>query len=66
MKVAVIGAGEWGTVFGGVLRGGGHEVEILGRERDDGVVENAELVVVAVPSRSSARSSRISPEPPRS
>ena len=52
MKIAVIGAGAWGTVFGGVLRHRGHEVEILGRERDNGVVEDAELVVVAVPSRS--------------
>ncbi|HKI24554.1 MAG TPA: NAD(P)H-dependent glycerol-3-phosphate dehydrogenase [Gaiellaceae bacterium] len=52
MKIAVIGAGAWGTVFGGVLRHRGHDVEILGRERDNGVVENAELVVVAVPSRS--------------
>ena len=52
MKIAVIGAGAWGTVFGGVLRSRGHDVEILGRERDDSVVEDAELVVVAVPSRS--------------
>jgi glycerol-3-phosphate dehydrogenase (NAD(P)+) len=52
VRVAVIGAGEWGTVFGGVLRQGGHDVEILGRERDDGIVEDAELVVIAVPSRS--------------
>lgn len=52
MKIAVIGAGAWGTVFGGVLRHRGHDVEILGRERDNGVVDNAELVVVAVPSRS--------------
>ena len=52
MKTAVIGAGAWGTVFGGVLRDRGHEVEILGRERPNGAVEDAELVVVAVPSRS--------------
>jgi glycerol-3-phosphate dehydrogenase (NAD(P)+) len=52
MKIAVIGAGAWGTVFGGVLRSRGHDVEILGRERNDSVVEDAELVVVAVPSRS--------------
>ena len=52
MKIAVIGAGAWGTVFGGVLRTRGHDVAILGRERDDSVVKDAELVVVAVPSRS--------------
>jgi glycerol-3-phosphate dehydrogenase (NAD(P)+) len=52
VKTAVIGAGAWGTVFGGLLRDRGHDVEILGRERDNGVIENAELVVIAVPSRS--------------
>ena len=41
MKTAVIGAGAWGTVFGGVLRDRGHEVEILGRERPNGAVEDA-------------------------
>jgi len=54
MKTAVIGAGAWGTVFGGVLRDRGHEVEILGRERSNGAVREAELVVIAVPSRSFA------------
>ncbi len=52
MKTVVIGAGAWGTVFGGVMRERGHEVEILGRERSNGAVMDAELVVVAVPSRS--------------
>lgn len=52
MKVAVIGAGEWGTVFGGLLRAREHEVDVLGRDRSNGVVEAADLVVVAVPSRS--------------
>jgi glycerol-3-phosphate dehydrogenase (NAD(P)+) len=52
VKTAVIGAGAWGTVFGGLLRDRGHDVEILGRERDNGVIETAELVVIAVPSRS--------------
>ncbi len=52
MKTVVIGAGAWGTVFGGVMRERGHEVEILGRERSNGAVRDAELVVVAVPSRS--------------
>ena len=52
MKVAVIGAGAWGTVFADVLRNRGHDVEVLGRERENGAVEDAELVVIAVPSRS--------------
>lgn len=52
MNIAVIGAGAWGTVFGDLLRERGHEVELLGRQRDNGVVEGAELVVIAVPSRS--------------
>ncbi|HEY7705940.1 MAG TPA: NAD(P)H-dependent glycerol-3-phosphate dehydrogenase [Gaiellaceae bacterium] len=52
MNIAVIGAGAWGTVFGDVLRHRGHDVEILGRERENGTVASAELVVIAVPSRS--------------
>jgi glycerol-3-phosphate dehydrogenase len=52
MNVAVIGAGAWGTVFAGILRGRGHDVSVLGRDRENGVVEAAELVVIAVPSRS--------------
>jgi glycerol-3-phosphate dehydrogenase (NAD(P)+) len=52
MRVAVIGAGAWGTVFAGILRGRGHDVSVLGRDRENGVVEAAELVVIAVPSRS--------------
>jgi glycerol-3-phosphate dehydrogenase (NAD(P)+) len=54
VKVAVIGAGAWGTVFGGILRGRGHGVSLLGRDRENGVVAAAELVVIAVPSRSFA------------
>jgi glycerol-3-phosphate dehydrogenase (NAD(P)+) len=52
MKAAVIGAGAWGTVFGDVLRNRGHDVKVLGRERENGAVEDADLVVIAVPSRS--------------
>lgn len=52
MNIAVIGAGAWGTVFGDLLRDRNHDVEILGRERESGVVDAAELVVIAVPSRS--------------
>jgi glycerol-3-phosphate dehydrogenase (NAD(P)+) len=54
MKVAVVGAGAWGTVFAGVLRDREHEVAVLGRERDDADFDGVELVVVAVPSRSFA------------
>lgn len=52
MRTAIIGAGAWGTVFGGVLRDGGHDVTLLGRERENGAIADAELVVIAVPSRS--------------
>jgi glycerol-3-phosphate dehydrogenase (NAD(P)+) len=52
VNVAVIGAGAWGTVFGDILRGRGHDVGVLGRDRENGAVEAAELVVIAVPSRS--------------
>ncbi len=54
MKVAVVGAGAWGTVFAGVLRDREHDVAVLGRERDDADFEGVDLVVVAVPSRSFA------------
>lgn len=48
----MIGAGAWGTVFAGILQGRGHDVSLLGRDRENGLVEAAELVVIAVPSRS--------------
>jgi glycerol-3-phosphate dehydrogenase (NAD(P)+) len=54
MKVAVVGAGAWGTVFAGVLRDREHDVAVLGRKRDDADFDGVELVVVAVPSRSFA------------
>jgi glycerol-3-phosphate dehydrogenase (NAD(P)+) len=54
MRVAVVGAGAWGTVFAGVLRDRDHDVAVLGRERDDADFDGVELVVVAVPSRSFA------------
>jgi glycerol-3-phosphate dehydrogenase (NAD(P)+) len=54
MKVVVVGKGAWGTVFADLLRAREHEVALLGRERDDKDFEDAELVVVAVPSRSFA------------
>ncbi len=52
MRIAVVGAGSWGTAFTGVLRERGHDVVLIGRdapERDE--VTAAELVSVAVPSR---------------
>jgi glycerol-3-phosphate dehydrogenase (NAD(P)+) len=54
MKVVVVGAGAWGTVFAGLLRDRDHEVTLLGREREDADFEGAELIVLAVPSRSFA------------
>jgi glycerol-3-phosphate dehydrogenase (NAD(P)+) len=52
MKVAVVGAGAWGTAFAGVMRERGHAVTLAGREaaEDEGVAA-AELVCIAVPSR---------------
>jgi glycerol-3-phosphate dehydrogenase (NAD(P)+) len=52
MKVAVVGAGSWGTAFAGAMEERGHEVTLAGRnapERPE--VAAAELVCVAVPSR---------------
>jgi glycerol-3-phosphate dehydrogenase (NAD(P)+) len=54
VKVAVVGAGAWGTVFAGLLRARDHDVTLLGHDREDADFEGAELVVVAVPSRSFA------------
>jgi glycerol-3-phosphate dehydrogenase (NAD(P)+) len=54
LKIAVVGAGAWGTVFAGLLRDRGHEVSLLGRERHDADFDGAELIVVAVPSASFA------------
>ena len=52
MKVTVVGAGEWGSVFAGLLRDRGHEVALAGRKRSEADFDGAELIVVAVPSRS--------------
>jgi glycerol-3-phosphate dehydrogenase (NAD(P)+) len=52
MKTVVVGEGAWGSVFGGLLRERGHDVTIVGRERKEEDFEDAELIVVAVPSRS--------------
>jgi glycerol-3-phosphate dehydrogenase (NAD(P)+) len=54
MRVAVVGAGAWGTVFAGLLRDRDHEVALIGRERNESDFDGAELVVVAVPSASFA------------
>jgi glycerol-3-phosphate dehydrogenase (NAD(P)+) len=54
MRVAVVGAGAWGTVFAGLLRAREHDVTVLGRERKDADFDGAELIVVAVPSSSFA------------
>ena len=39
-------------MFAGLLRDRGHDVSLLGRDRNGAVVEAAELVVIAVPSKS--------------
>lgn len=46
-----MGAGSWGRAFAGLLGERGHEVALLGRERDPDAVAAAEFVCVAVPSR---------------
>jgi glycerol-3-phosphate dehydrogenase (NAD(P)+) len=53
LNVVVVGGGAWGTAFAGVLRDRGHDVTLAVRETiDDAPYEDAELVVIAVPSRS--------------
>jgi glycerol-3-phosphate dehydrogenase (NAD(P)+) len=47
-----VGAGAWGTAFATVLRAGDHEVVVATRDTLDAVAyEEADVVVVAVPSR---------------
>ncbi|HEU5362868.1 MAG TPA: NAD(P)H-dependent glycerol-3-phosphate dehydrogenase [Gaiellaceae bacterium] len=51
MKAVVVGAGAWGNAFAHLLRGRGHDVFVAGRAGlDDAPYEDAELVVLAVPS----------------
>ena len=51
MRTVVVGAGAWGTAFAHLLRGRGHEVFVAGRAVvDEAPYEEAELVVLAVPS----------------
>jgi glycerol-3-phosphate dehydrogenase (NAD(P)+) len=53
VKVVVVGAGPWGTAFATVLRAGDHEVAMATRETIDAApYDEADLVVIAVPSRS--------------
>ncbi|HEY3962702.1 MAG TPA: NAD(P)H-dependent glycerol-3-phosphate dehydrogenase [Gaiellaceae bacterium] len=53
MRIVVVGSGAWGTAFAELLRTRGHDVWIASRVAiDDAPYEEAELVAVAVPSRS--------------
>jgi glycerol-3-phosphate dehydrogenase (NAD(P)+) len=52
MKAVVVGSGAWGTVFTRLLQGRGHDVALLDRDRSDEDFDGADLVVIAVPSRS--------------
>ncbi|HEY5294712.1 MAG TPA: NAD(P)H-dependent glycerol-3-phosphate dehydrogenase [Gaiellaceae bacterium] len=53
MKTVVVGGGAWGTAFAQLLRGHGHEVTVALRATiDEAPYDEAELVVIAVPSRS--------------
>jgi glycerol-3-phosphate dehydrogenase (NAD(P)+) len=53
MKVVVVGGGAWGTAFAQYLRGRGHDVTLATRATiDEAPYEDAELVVIAVPSSS--------------
>jgi glycerol-3-phosphate dehydrogenase (NAD(P)+) len=55
VKVVVVGRGAWGTAFGGLLRDRDHEVVAVGRDGLGGAPwSEAELVVLAVPSRAFA------------
>jgi glycerol-3-phosphate dehydrogenase (NAD(P)+) len=51
MRALVVGAGAWGTAFGELLRGRGHDVTLVGRaEIGNAPYDRSDLVVLAVPS----------------
>ena len=53
MKAVVVGGGAWGTAFSSLLRDRGHDVSLATRATiDEAPYEEAELVVLAVPSTS--------------
>ena len=52
MKAIVVGSGAWGTVFTRLLQDRGHDVALLDRDRNDEDFDGADVVVIAVPSRS--------------
>jgi glycerol-3-phosphate dehydrogenase (NAD(P)+) len=53
VRFVVVGAGAWGSAFAQLLRGRSHDVFVARRETlDDAPYEEADVVVVAVPSSS--------------
>jgi glycerol-3-phosphate dehydrogenase len=53
LNCVVVGGGAWGTAFTDLLRERGHDVTLATRATiDDAPYEDAELVVLAVPSSS--------------
>jgi glycerol-3-phosphate dehydrogenase len=51
VKAVVVGGGAWGSAFSNLLRSRGHEVTLAVRATlDEAPYEDAELVVIAVPS----------------
>jgi glycerol-3-phosphate dehydrogenase (NAD(P)+) len=51
VKAVVVGGGAWGNAFSHLMRGRGHDVFLATRATiDDAPYEDAELVVIAVPS----------------
>jgi glycerol-3-phosphate dehydrogenase (NAD(P)+) len=53
VKAVVVGGGAWGTAFSHLLRSRGHDVTLALRDTiDEAPYEDAELVVLAVPSQS--------------
>lgn len=51
MRIVVVGGGAWGTAFSTLLRGRGHDVLVAHHDTiDDAPYEEADLVVLAVPS----------------
>lgn len=55
MKIAILGAGAFGTALGGVLAGNGYDIDYydtrIEKERLSDVVEGAKYIVLCVPSK---------------
>lgn len=50
-KLAIVGAGSWGTALGESLRAAGHEIAFRGRGQEPVALQGADLVLMTVPAQ---------------